>query len=96
MCYYGSILLVQINIINYSVKIELQRFRNFNPLEIFFFFNKNKIKYEFVLILIFLFNNLAENSIDGSILDKLTEDDLQNELKINSKIIRKKILTCII
>ena len=38
---------------------------------------------------------LEEHSVDGSCLADLTEDDLTQELHIKSKIIVKKLMTCI-
>ena len=35
-----------------------------------------------------------EKSIDGSLIFQLTEEDLDNELQIKSKIHRKKLLNC--
>lgn len=41
------------------------------------------------------FHNEGEASIDGSILGELSEDDFRSELGIESKILLKKIMTCI-
>lgn len=39
--------------------------------------------------------SLAENSIDGSCLELIEENDLSDDLGISNKIVRKKLMHCI-
>lgn len=42
------------------------------------------------------YNGLAENSIDGSCLELIEENDLSDDLGISNKIVRKKLMHCIL
>ena len=42
----------------------------------------------------YLFLRVANNSIDGSCLELIEENDLIDDLGISSKIVRKKLMHC--
>ncbi len=45
-------------------------------------------------LILFIYSNKASNSIDGSCLELINENDLEEEIKIKSNIHKKKIMNC--